>query len=256
MNELEFFQFPYLTDNYGFLLHDKSTGATAAVDCGDAESYLQALDSKGWKLTEIWITHHHWDHTQGLIELKAKTGCKVRGPKEMSSPIEGLDEHLWDGDIFAFGGHEVQVIATPGHTTDMINFYLPSLGKLFSGDTLFTLGCGRLFEATPQIMWESLQKLIALPTDTLVYGSHEYTLANAKFALSVDPKNEKLRTRSLNFTEMRKNGEVTVPTTLEAELATNPFLRAGDPAIRKLLKLADASDEAVFTEIRKRKDNF
>ena len=256
MNQLQLFQFPYLSDNYGFLLNDEETGETAAIDCGDAESYLQALDSTSWKLTEIWITHHHWDHTQGLEEVKAKTGCKVCGPEEKAKAIAGLDEKFWDGDKFTFAGREVQVISTPGHTTDMINFYLPSEGKLFSGDTLFTLGCGRLFEGTPQMMWEGLQKLMALPVETLVYGSHEYTLANAKFALSVDKENEMLHARSVEFIEMREKGEATVPTTLELELATNPFLRAGDGSIRKALNLQDASDAAVFAEIRKRKDNF
>lgn len=256
MNNLQLHQFAYLSDNYGFLLHDDVTGETAAIDCGDAESYLQALESKGWKLTEIWITHHHWDHTQGLVEVKAKTGCKVRGPQQKSKAIEGLDEHYWQGDVFTFAGHEVQVIATPGHTTDMINFYLPDQGKLFSGDTLFTLGCGRLFEGTPQMMWEGLSKLMVLPAETLVYGSHEYTLANAKFALSVDFENEMLKARSAEFAQMRDRGEATVPTTIEQELATNPFLRASDVTIRSFLGLQNASDAEVFTEIRKRKDNF
>ncbi len=256
MAELELYQFPYLSDNYGFLLHDKASGATAAIDCGDAESYFQALDATGWKLTEIWITHHHWDHTQGLMEVKSATGCKVRGPEQKSTAIEGLDEHYWDGDSFEFAGQKVEVISTPGHTTDMINFYLPSEGKLFSGDTLFTLGCGRLFEGTPDMMWIGMQKLLSLPVETLVYGSHEYTLANAKFAVSVDPKNEMLHARAVEFEKMQQEGEATVPTTLELEIATNPFLRPADPAIRKHLAMEKESDGSVFAEIRKRKDNF
>ncbi|MGB7286190.1 MAG: hydroxyacylglutathione hydrolase [Salaquimonas sp.] len=256
MSKLELYQFPYLSDNYGFILHDATTGKTAAIDCGDAESYLQALDAKGWNLTEIWITHHHWDHVQGLMDVKAKTGCRVRGPKQKSTAIEGLDEYFWDGDTFEFAGRRVQVISTPGHTTDMINYYLPSENILFSGDTLFTLGCGRIFEGTPQMMWESMERLLRLPVSTLIYGSHEYTLANAKFALSVDPENEMLEARAVEVEEMRKEGTPTVPTTLELELATNPFLRAGDKVIREHLGMANASDAEVFAEIRKRKDNF
>lgn len=256
MAQLELYQFPYLSDNYGFLLHDKDTGETAAIDCGDAESYSQALDAKGWKLTEIWITHHHWDHTQGLMDVKSKTGCKVRGPKQKSTAIEGLDEQFWDGDSFSFAGREIQVISTPGHTTDMINFYLPSEGKLFSGDTLFTLGCGRLFEGTPEMMWESMQKLLKLPVETMVYGSHEYTLANAKFAVSVDPANQMLHARAIEIAKMREEDEPTVPTTLELEIATNPFLRPFDASIREHLAMVSNTDSEVFTEIRKRKDNF
>lgn len=253
---LQLHQFAYLSDNYGFLLHDERTGATAAIDCGDAESYLQALDAKGWKLTEIWITHHHWDHTQGLEAVKQKTGCSVRGPVQKSSEIKGLDINHNDGDSFEFAGQQVKVIATPGHTTDMINYYLPSEEVIFSGDTLFTLGCGRLFEGNAPMMWESLQKLMALPPETKVYGSHEYTLANAEFAISVDPDNQALVDARQRYVEMRDKGEATVPTTLGAELATNPFLRAADPAIRSRLSMDNAEDVAVFAEIRKRKDDF
>lgn len=256
MKSLDLYQFLYLSDNYGFLVHDPESGATAAIDCGHAESYLQALNAKGWNLTEIWITHHHWDHTDGLIELKEKTGCLVRGPQERSAPINGLDKHFWDGDSFQFAGHEVKVIATPGHTTDMINYYLADENILFSGDTLFTLGCGRVFEGTPEMMWEGMQKLMQLPVNTRVYGSHEYTLANAKFALSIEPENEMLHARFLEFQTMREEGEATVPTTLEAELATNPFLRASNTTIREHLAMKNATDAEVFAEIRKRKDNF
>lgn len=253
---IQLHQFPYLSDNYGFLLHDDASGETAAIDCGDAESYLQALDARGWKLTEIWITHHHWDHTQGLAEVKEKTGCRVRGPQRNSTEIKGLDEQYWDGDSFVFAGQSVNVIATPGHTTDMINYHLPSENILFSGDTLFTLGCGRLFEGDAPMMWESLQKLMALPDETAVYGSHEYTIANAEFAISVDPQNAALAEARQRYIEMRDRGEATVPTTLAAERATNPFLRAGDSAIRAYLGMEGADDVAVFAEIRKRKDNF
>jgi len=256
MSSFEIHLLPYLSDNYGVLLHDEASGKTAAIDCGDAESYLQALDAKGWKLSEIWITHHHWDHTQGLGEVKEKTGCKVIGPKQKSTAIDGLDQMFWDGDTFEFAGQTVEVIATPVHTTDMINFYLPAEGIVFTGDTLFTLGCGRIFEGNPAMMWESLQKLMALPKETVIYSSHEYTNANAEFALSVDPQNEMLHARAVEITQMRSKNEPTVPTTLELELVTNPFLRADDQSIRRHLAMTDASNGDVFAEIRKRKDNF
>ena len=256
MARFEYHLFPYLSDNYGVLIHDPESGATAAVDCGEADALLDALAQKGWKLTELWITHHHPDHTDGLMEVKQATGCLVRGPEQKSKPIAGLDETYWDGGSFTFAGGRVGVIATPGHTTDMINFHLAGEATVFTGDTLFTLGCGRIFEGDPDMMWESLSKLMKLPVDTVVYSSHEYTLANAKFALSVDPDNAALKARAGKFEAMRAEGEPTVPSTLAEELETNPFLRAADPGIRAHLGMAGDSDAAVFTEIRKRKDNF
>lgn len=256
MADLEIHLFSYLSDNYGVLLHDPVTGATAAVDAGDGDAYLAALEEKGWKLGELWITHHHWDHTQGLAQIKKATGCTVIGPQENSKTIPGLDVWLGDGDTFRFAGRKVQIIATPGHTTDMINYFLPEEKLVFTGDTLFTLGCGRVFEGTPQMMWASLSKLMALPPHTVVYSSHEYTLANAKFALSVDPDNTMLQSRARGFEKAREQGRPTVPTTMAEELQTNPFLRASDPDIRKLLSMESASDAEVFAEIRKRKDNF
>lgn len=256
---LEIHLFAYLSDNYGVLLHDPASGETVAVDAGDGDAYLAALKEKGWTLTQLWITHHHWDHTQGLEQIKAVTGCTVIGPEENSKTIAGLDAWLKDGDTFEFAGRKVHIIATPGHTTDMINFHLPEEGPggiVFTGDTLFTLGCGRIFEGTPQMMWDSLRKLMALPPQTVVYSAHEYTLANAKFALSVDPGNTLLQARAKSFEAMRARGEATVPTTMAEELQTNPFLRASDPDIRKLLAMETAGDAEVFTEIRRRKDSF
>lgn len=256
MADLEIHLFAYLSDNYGVLLHDPDSGATAAIDAGDGDAYLAALEEKGWKLTDLWITHHHWDHTQGLEQIKGQTGCTVIGPEQNSKSIPGLDAWLKGGDKFRFAGRDVKVIATPGHTIDMINFYLPQENLVFTGDTLFTLGCGRVFEGTPDMMWESLSKLMALPPHTTVYSAHEYTLANARFALSVDPGNEMLKSRARGFEAMRERGEPTVPTTMAEELQTNPFLRASDPDIRKHLGMETASDAEVFAEIRKRKDNF
>jgi hydroxyacylglutathione hydrolase len=252
---LEIYQYPYGPGaNYGVLLHDPVHKQTASVDAGDAAALMAALDKTGWPLTEIWITHHHHDHTDGLEQVKAATGCTVRGPSYTSQPIAGVDLQHGDGDEFSFAGHAVQVLHTPGHTTDMINFYLPSENLVFTGDTLFVMGCGRIFEGDGPMMHASLQKLAALPKDTIVYCSHEYTEANADFALTVDANNPALRERAATVKALRAAGKPTVPTTMAQELETNPFLRAGDPAIRSLLGMEDASDAEVFTEIRRRKD--
>jgi len=256
MTALQFHQFPYMNDNYGVLVHSPETGETACVDAGDAQAARQALSNLGWQLSHIWITHHHGDHTAGLAELKQQTGAVVIGPAQLSVSIEGLDQTVSDGDSFSFANIDVQVIHTPGHTTDMMNFYLPSEQVVFTGDTLFTLGCGRVFEGDMPMMWNSLTKLMALPASTTVYCSHEYSQANAAFALSVDPDNEKLIARAAAIDSLRQQNQPTVPTTIKEELETNPFLRAADPGIRKHLGLQDADDAVVFAEIRKRKDNF
>jgi hydroxyacylglutathione hydrolase len=255
MSALEISQYAYLSDNYGVLLHSAATGETAAIDAGDGAALLAVLKEKGWKLTDLFITHHHADHTGGLAEVKAATACRVTGPRQHSR-IVGLDRLVEDGDTLQFAGCEVQVIHTPGHTTDMLNYYLPTEGIVFTGDTLFALGCGRLFEGNAEMMWQSLGKLMALPRETVVYCSHEYTLANAEFAVTVDPDNQALRQRMATIQSLRAEGKPTVPSTLAEELATNPFLRANDPAIRQHLKMADADDAEVFAEIRARKDNF
>lgn len=249
---LQFHQFAYNSDNYGVLIHEPSSGETACIDAGDMPEYQGALNRTGWSLSEIWITHHHWDHTDGLKKLKAATGAKARGPEG----VAGVDETLAGGDKFTFAGHVIEVIHTPGHTLDMLNFHIPSQHAVFTGDTLFSLGCGRIFEGTPEMMWESLSKLAVLPKNTVVYSSHEYTLANAQFALSVDPDNADLKGRASDIEDKRKAGAPTVPSLLSDELATNPFLRAKDPAIRAHLGLEHASDAEVFAEIRKRKDSF
>lgn len=256
MNKLSVYQYPYMSDNYGVLIHSTTTGETACVDCGDANATLAALTKMGWSLTEIWVTHHHADHTAGVEDLKAATNARVIGPTPRSQPIAGVDTELDDGDSFSFAGTIVKAIHTPGHTKDMINFYLPEESTAFTGDTLFTMGCGRLFECDAKTMHTSLSKLTSLPNDTVIYSSHEYTLANVKFALSVDPDNAALLARAKQVESLRADGKATVPTTLQEELDTNPFLRASDPDIRKLLGMQDATDESVFAEIRQRKDNF
>lgn len=252
---LHFHQFAYRTDNYGVLIHEDETGETACVDAGDADSMFAALDEKGWRLSELWITHHHEDHTSHLPQIKDKTKCLVIGP-DYGSSISGIDKAIKEGDNFDFAGHNVTPIHTPGHTMDMLNYYVEDGNVLFSGDTLFVMGCGRLFEGSAELMWQSLQKLMSLPEDTIIYCAHEYTEANVAFALSIDPANEALQNRSELVASLRRTGESTVPTMLSIELATNPFLRVGNVEIRATLNLVGAEDAEVFAEIRKRKDNF
>ena len=256
MSSFQYHQFLYGTDNYGVLMHDPKTGQTAAIDAGDLESYLKALANTGWNLSHILVTHHHPDHTDGLKELSVRTGAAIFGPAGDRDAHRTIETTLSDGDRFDFAGHTVQVIATPGHTLDMLNFYLPQQDVCFTGDTLFALGCGRIFEGTPEMMWSSLQKLMSLPPETLLYSSHEYTAANARFALTVDPKNQKLVNRVQMVEALRADNQPTVPSLLSEELATNPFLRASDPSIRMHLGMAAEEDKEVFAEIRFRKDNF
>lgn len=257
MAELQIHQFSYLSDNYGFLLHDPASGQVAAIDAGDASAYLAALDKPGYQLSHIFITHHHYDHIDGLAELKQATGATIIGPSDTKSGLAAMiDEPVSDNDSFTFANHTVQVIATPGHTLDMMNYYLPDEQIIFTGDTLFTLGCGRLFEGDGPMMWHSLSKLRALPAKTMIYSAHEYSLANAAFALSVDPDNQALKNRAADIQASRDKGQPTVPSCLADECATNPFLRPDDTAIRRHLDMEDASDEAVFTKIRALKDAF
>ncbi len=250
---LDIHQFPYGDDNYGVLLHCQNSGETAMVDAGDADAGEQALARTGWSLSQIWITHHHGDHTAGLAALKAAHNAHVIGPATGKKPVTGVDQQINDGGYFTFASREVRVLTTPGHTLDMTNFYLPSEKLVFTGDTLFAMGCGRLFEGDAPMMWASLKKLMALPDDTTIYCSHEYTVDNAAFALSVDPDNKTLIDRAQQVTGLRIAGKPTVPTNMSLEKATNPFLRAGDPGIRSILNMPADSDAAVFAEIRHRK---
>jgi hydroxyacylglutathione hydrolase len=252
LNHPEIHQFICLDDNYGVLLHDPRSGGTACIDAPDASRIMAALDEKGWKLTHLLITHHHADHVQGLERLKQETGCMAIGPANPA--IAGIDRHVGDGDRIELLGDEVAVIATPGHTLDMVNYHFTRAGAVFTGDTLFAMGCGRVFEGTPQQMWESLQKLMLLPVATRIYCGHEYTLSNARFALKIDPENKQLQARASEVEKLRAEGRMTLPSTVELELATNPFLRASSAAIRRTLGLEEATDAAVFAEIRERKN--
>ncbi len=249
---LNIHQFTYGGDNYGVLLQEPDSGATALVDAGDATAALAALAETGWSLSQIWLTHHHGDHTAGTTEIVAATGAGVHGPASIAS----VTTPVADCGEIDFGGVKVTAIATPGHTMDMLNFHIPSEKLLFTGDTLFAMGCGRLFEGDAATMWASLCKLMSLDDETVIYCGHEYTAANADFALSVDPDNDALLRRVAAVRDLRSAGQPTIPTMLALEKLTNPFLRASDPSIRAHLGMADADDVDVFTEIRLRKDNF
>lgn len=254
MTRLEIHQFLCLDDNYSVLVHEPESGLTASIDAADADDISAALKEKGWKLTHILTTHHHHDHTGGNLELKAATGCTIIGPKGEAAKVPGIDKPVSEGDTFSFGGLQVHVLDTPGHTAGAVTYWIPAQAVAFAGDTLFAMGCGRVFEGTMEQMWRSLRKLMDLPPATRIYCGHEYTLANARFAVKIDPDNQVLRERLGACEKLRAEGKPTLPTRLDVELATNPFLRAADPGIRKHLGLEDAPDWKVFAEIRERKN--
>lgn len=256
MADLEIHQFPCLSDNYAVLLHDADSGVTAVVDTPEVAPIEAALEAKGWSLTQILNTHWHPDHTGGNLELQKKTGAEIIGPRDEQEKIPGLQKAVGQGDVFDLGGHEVRVLGAPGHTGGAVNYWFPQDRLVFTGDTLFAMGCGRLFEGTPEMMWNSLQKLMELPPETRVYCGHEYTQANAAFALSVDPENTDLRARAQQVDEARAAGQPTLPTTIDLELRTNPFFRPAAPGLQKAIGLAGAEPVAVFAETRLRKDSF
>ncbi|MBN9673283.1 hydroxyacylglutathione hydrolase [Roseibium aggregatum] len=252
----EIHQFTCLDDNFGVLIHDKETGTTVGIDVPHAGAYQQALEETGWTLSHILITHHHWDHVQGLGEIKTATGATVIGPERSRQKISELDRTVEDGDAVLCGPYEVQAIGTPGHTLDQISWFFPSIKVAHTGDTLFSLGCGRVFEGDMEMMWSSLAKLLRkLPDDTTIYCGHEYTEGNAKFALTIEPRNEDLQARAKEVADLRALGKPTLPTTMAREKATNPFLRAGEASMAAALNMDGKSPEEIFAEIRKRKDN-
>ncbi len=253
---IELVTIPCLSDNYAFLIHDTATGRTALVDVPEAAPILRTLAARGWTLDEVWITHHHDDHTQGLGAVLAEHSALVRGAAADRHRLPALNMELRDEEHFDFAGHDVRVMDVSGHTVGHIAYYVADAGAVFTADSLMALGCGRLFEGSAPQMWDSLTKIASLPAETLVCSGHEYTAANAKFALTIDPDNPELISRSQAISEARAAGTPTVPSTLALELATNPFLRASDPAIRLLLDKKNASDAEVFAEIRARKDAF
>ncbi len=256
MTQLEVHQFPCLSDNYGFLIHDPIKEVTAAIDTPEVPAINRALEEKGWRLTHILNTHHHPDHAGGNLELKEQWQCTIVGARDDAQRIPGIDIKVADGEIYQFGNQAARVFDVSGHTLGHIAYYFPDASKLFCGDALFALGCGRLFEGSPAQMWQSLQKLIALPDDTSVYCGHEYTQANAAFALSVEPQNSELQQRVKAIDALRADNLPTVPTTIGMEKATNPFLRPMSPDLQSNLHMTGADLVEVFAETRHRKDNF
>ncbi|MFC0482570.1 hydroxyacylglutathione hydrolase [Gellertiella hungarica] len=256
MEALQIECFPCRSDNFGVLLHDPETLMTASIDAPEEMAIVAAAERRGWKLTHLFTTHHHQDHVEANLALKERYGLAIIGPASEARKIPGIDRTVADGSSFLFGNNTVRVIETPGHTAGHVCYHLPDAKLLFAADTLFALGCGRLFERPAADMWASLQKLAALPDETVVYFGHEYTQSNARFALTIDPENRRLRDRAAEIDAARAEGRFTCPTTIGLEKETNPFLRAGDPQIRALLEMPEATNEEVFAEIRRRKDNF
>lgn len=249
-------QFICRSDNFGVLVHDPASEETLLIDAPEEEAVLAAIERTGWKPTKLLITHHHGDHVAGNLALKKRYGMPIIGPAAESDRIPGIDQTVEDGDVVPFGAFSVHVVATPGHTAGHVSFHLPEAQLAFTGDTLFALGCGRLLECGPEVMFASLQKIARWPRNTVVYCGHEYTLANARFALTVDPQNAALLRRSAKIEHLRASGAMTLPTTIGEELETNPFLRWDSAAIRSTLGMDTASDADVFAAIRKRKDDF
>ncbi len=253
---LEITQLPVLNDNYIYLIHDPDSGETAVVDPALANPVLDELANKNWHLTYIFNTHHHWDHVGGNLELKQKTGCQIIASKSDKNRIPGIDLTVQENDRIMLGNHLVVIFETPGHTSGHIVYFFPEDKLLFCGDTLFVMGCGRLFEGTPEQMWQSLEKLKKLPDSTKIYCTHEYTQTNARFALTIEPENQALIAKAHQVDELRAQDLPTVPSTIAEELLTNPFLRTDSPDLQSTINMQGASLVEIFAEIRRRKDSF
>lgn len=251
---LEVHQFACLSDNYGFLLHDPASGETACIDTPDAETCLAEAATRGWRITQIWNTHWHPDHAGGNAVIKAATGCTVTAPAVDAPKIAAVDRTVGNGDALAIGDWAARVIDVGGHTLGHIAYHLPRAGLAFVGDSLFALGCGRMFEGTAPQFWASLSRLKALPSETTLYCAHEYTEANTRFALHADPDNVELQLYASEVAERRRRREPTVPMQLSRELATNPFLRADDDDMRN--RWGGANPAETFARLRAAKDSF
>ncbi len=237
---LEILCVPVLSDNYVWLMHDGVTGETVVIDPAVAEPVLDAAATRGWTITQIWNTHWHPDHVGGNAKIKAATGCTITGPAAESAKIDTLDTHVGEGDIAMIGGLHAKIWEVPAHTAGHIAYHLPSAGVIFVGDTLFAMGCGRLFEGTAEQMFANMQRLADLDGETKVYCAHEYTMSNGRFALAMEPDNPDISARMAHVSALRERGEPTVPTTIAQERATNPFMRAG--SAEELARLRTAKD--------------
>jgi hydroxyacylglutathione hydrolase len=246
--------FPCLTDNFGYLIHDPATKATASIDAPEAAPIIKALEREGWTLTDILITHHHHDHVGGVAELKQKYDCRVVAPNDKSAKIANVDLRAAHGDVVKVGGLLARVLETPGHTLDHISYVFDAEKALFAADTLFSIGCGRVFEGTYPMMWESLLKLRVLPDDFDLYCGHEYTAANVKFALTVEPDNAALKARAEQVAKLRADNKPTIPVKLGEEKKANVFLRADEPSVAAALRMKGADAADVFGELRERKN--
>lgn len=247
---------PCLKDNYAYLLHDAASSETVLIDAPEAAPVLAELKKRGWSLESIWLTHHHSDHIDAVSALVEATSAAVLGAAADAHRLPPLSRELVEGDTIEIGSEVAHVIDVSGHTLGHIAFYLPASGMAFTADSLMAGGCGRLFEGTPELMFESLAKLKALPPETLICSGHEYTTSNLAFALSIDPQNQALQDRAARVAKARAEGRATVPSRLAGELATNPFLRSDDAYIKASLGMADASPVEVFAKIRALKDKF
>lgn len=251
---IEFFQFACRQDNFGVLIHDTQFLLTACIDTPEERAIMQALEKKNWHLTHIFNTHHHYDHVEANLVLKERFGCQIIGSKKDAGRIPGIDTGVTEDDIYQFGSQTVRFLETPGHTNGHLVIWFPEAKRAFAGDTLFSMGCGRIFEGTAEMMHASLQKIVMLPEDTQIYCGHEYTLDNAGFALTVEPENPALQKRVKDVQRLRKANLPTLPVLLQDEIRTNPFLRTHSVEIRKRLSLEQASDVEVFAQLRAQKD--
>ena len=253
----EIHAFRCLDDNIGVLVRDPATGACAAIDAPEEAAVAAALDEKGWRLTEILVTHRHADHVQGIDGLKRRYGgVRVTAPEKARNEVPGADRYVGEGDRVSLGNLDAEVWDTPGHCRDHIAYWFAGERALFAGDTIFTLGCGRVMESTHAQMWASLERFAGLPDDVRVYSGHDYTIANARFALAVEPDNAALKARAAEADAAKAQGRFLIPSRMAAEKATNPFLRARESAVARAVKLEGAKPGAVFQALREWKDRF